>query len=501
MTNARSRILWTLFAVVSIVSGTLIAIRFAQGYRPSRDRLVAGNGLLVVNSTPKGARVFINDRFTTATDDTLYLDPGEYTVSIQKDGYFTWNKTVQVEQELVTQANALLFPTAPSLSPLTFSGAEHLAPSPDGQRIAFYSASSSAQTKNGYYVHELSDNPLAFQRGSRQIAQVSELFPAEETQMLWSPNSSQLILISPYKAVLLDPSRLNDLNELTDISFQLNTILSQWEEEMYLRDRERLAVFPAEIQQIATQSAVNVYFSPDEEKVLYTATESFTLAENILPSKPASNTQPQERTTEIGGIYIYDRKEDRQFRIGTDEQYLTALATKNADADQTSNAVETTTTQHSTTVDQLDLRTLNGDDAVAGDTDSVQEPQFNPQKVLLANDLYQRPVSLESSPSAFQRLQDADGDIDRTIISFKTYHSPLFSHGFQWFPNSYHIITHDATGITITEYDNTNAVRIYSGPFENSFVYPWPNGSRLIIQTNFNQGTSVPINLYTIDLK
>jgi len=77
MTNARSRILWTLFAIIAIVSGTLIAIRFAQGYRPSRDTLVAGNGLLVANSTPKGARVIINDRFTTATDDTLYLDPGE----------------------------------------------------------------------------------------------------------------------------------------------------------------------------------------------------------------------------------------------------------------------------------------------------------------------------------------------------------------------------------------------------------------------------------------
>lgn len=470
MTNARSRILWTLFALVSIVAGTLIAIRFAQGYRPSRDTLVAGNGLLVVNSTPKGARVLVNDRFTTATDDTIYLDPGEYTVSIQKDGYFPWNKTVQVEKELVTQANALLFPTAPSLAPITFSGAENLAPSPDGQRIVFYSASSSAQTKNGYYVLELSDNPLAFQRGPRQITQVSATFSPEETQTLWSPNSSQLILISPQKTVLLDPSRLNSVDDLPDISFQLNTILSQWEEEMYLRDRERLALFPKEMQEIASQSAVNVYFSPDEEKLLYTATRSFTLPENIVPAKPASNTQPQERTTEVGGIYVYDRDEDRQFRIGTDQQFINSLSINN----------------------ELD-------EPESTDTELPPAP-FNPQKMLLANDLFRRPLSLEASPSAFQRLQDPE-DVTNTILNFKTYHSPLFSHGFQWFPNSFHIITNTPEGITITEYDNTNAVRIYSGPYEPGFVYPWPNGSRLIIQTNFNQGTMVPLNLYTIDLK
>lgn len=468
MTNARGRILWTLFALVTIVAGTLIAIRFAKGYRPSRDSLVAGNGLLVANSTPKGARVLINDRFTTATDDTLYLDPGEYTVSIQKDGYFPWTKTVQIEQELVTQANALLFPIAPSLAPITFSGSENPAPSPDGQRIVFYSASSSAETKNGYYVLELSDNPLAFQRGPRQITQASSSFPPEETQTLWSPNSSQLILVSPTKTVLLDPGRLNTVEELPDMSFQLSTLLSQWEEEMYLRDRERLALFPEKIRQIATQSAVNVYFSPDEEKMLYTATTSFTLPDEIVPAKPASNTQPQKRTTEVGGIYIYDRNEDRQFRIGTDQQFLTAL---------------------SQTVPEI--------------TSAKEEIQalFNPQKLLLADDLYRRPLTLEASPSAFRRLQDAAGNTDNTILMFKTYHSPLFSHGFQWFPNSAHIITNNAEGITITEYDNTNAVRIYSGPYENNFVYPWPNGSRLIIQTNFNQGTTAPINLYTIDLK
>lgn len=473
MTNARGRILWTTFAVVSVVLGTLLAIRLASGYRPSRETIVAGNGLLVVNSTPKGARVLINDRFTTATDDTVYLDPDTYNVTIQKDGYFPWQKTLEVEQELVTQANALLFPTAPSLSPLTLSGAMKPAPSPDGQRIAYYTASSSAENKNGFYVQELTDSPLAFQRGSRQITRESSLFPPEDTLVLWSPNSSQIVLISPNKAVLVDPGRLNEVEALPDISFQLNTTLSQWEEEMYLRDRERLALFPPLLQEVATSSAVNVYFSPDEEKILYTATKVFTLPEGIVSPKPASNTQPQERTTEIGGIYVYDREEDRQFRIATDTQYLLSLS---------------------------DGFGVDQDATAIADTDVAPNPEYNPQKMLLADDLAsRRPLSLEASPSAFARLQS--DDIEDTFLNFRTYHSPLFSHGVQWFPNSVHLITHDPTGITIQEYDATNAVRVYSGPFVPDFVYPWPNGSRLIIMTNFNQGDIVPLNLYTIELK
>lgn len=447
MTNARARIFWTLFALVSISLGTAIAIRFAQGYRPSRETLVAGRGLLVANSTPTGARVMVNGRFASATNDTLYLDPGTYSVEIAKEGYLPWKKDLLIEKELVTQANALLFPAAPSLTPLTFVGALKPIPSPDGQRLAYYTASASADVNNGFYVLDLTDNPLALQRGPRQVARPSVDFPADTTRVVWSPNSSQLLLVSPRKSVLLDPTRLTDLSNQPDITFQLSGIFSQWEEEMYLRDRERLAKFPDFIQEIATSSAVNVYFSPDEKRLLYTARETFVVPDTLIPPKPSSSTQLQTRTTEVGKVYVYDREEDRQFLIGQDDHFTLELANKS----------------------------------------------------LLATDLNSpRALSLEASPSAFVRLQAKQPE--ETVQNFLRYHTPLFTHGFQWFPNSSHIIKHNG-GITIMEYDSTNAVRVYSGPFNQSFVYPWPNGSRLIVLTNFNQDAQVPENLYTIELR
>ena len=50
------------------------------------------------------------------------------------------------------------------------------------------------------------------------------------------------------------------------------------------------------------------------------------------------------------------------------------------------------------------------------------------------------------------------------------------------------------------EYDGGNKTTLYAGPFDPSFLYTWPDGSGLIILTNFNDET-VPPNLYRVGLR
>ena len=70
-----------------------------------------------------------------------------------------------------------------------------------------------------------------------------------------------------------------------------------------------------------------------------------------------------------------------------------------------------------------------------------------------------------------------------------------------WFPSSRHLILTLNGKIDVMEYDRTNWVTIYSGPFVDDFVAPWTNGSRIIILTNLNgDATSLP-NLYTVNLR
>lgn len=459
--HINTRVVYTLLSFMIIAGGTILAVQYAKGnYRLTRQGIFPESGLLSANSFPSGAQVFIDGKLVTATDDTLYLSPGEYDISILKDGYTPWQKRLRIDKELVTQTNALLFPAAPSLTALTFTGVQNLSPSPDGQRLIYYTASASAETRNGLYLVELSGNPLNLQRTPRQIATDDTGFDLAQSEFIWSPDSTQLLLIDQNndRQVLLELDRRNDLASLPDMSFRSARLLSEWEEEMYLRERQFLSEFPREVISIATQSAVNVYLSPDKTRLVYTATASAILADGLTPPVPATNTQPQERQLQPGGIYVYDIEEDTNFRVGSDGHWQ-KVSTQSAEA----------------------------------------ASRFIGYKQLLARDVANRtPLTLAASPSAFTRLQATDSALV-TASNFKQYHTPLYTPTFQWHPDSSHLIYTVDNQIRIKSYDNTNDTVIYSGPYASDFVYPWPDGSRLLIQTGFSTGA--PENLYAISLR
>lgn len=445
--KVNKRVAYTLVSFIIVIAGTILMIQYANGgYRLTNNGIVQGTGLLAANSFPTGAEVLVNGKLVTATDDTLYLEPGEYDVEISKDGYIPWKKKLTIEEALVAQTNATLFPIAPNLSRLSFTGVANISPSPDGQKIVYHTASQSAARKNGLYVMELGNNlPISLDRGPRQIAEDVPGMNLQEASFIWSPDSSEIMVITEEKEMLIPADRTSDLRTLSDISFQRKQILSEWESEMYLKERQYLSEFPDEVIKVATQSAKNVYLSPDKERILYTATQAVTIPEDLLPALPARSNQPEERSLQPGSIYVYDREEDRNFKIASEP--------KNA---------------------------------------------LNLSKQLLATDLSSvTPVSITSSPSAFTKLQASNSA--QTVQQFNQYYTSLYTETLQWFPDSRHLFFVQDDAIKIVEYDATNVFTLYSGPFEKSFVYPWPDGSRLLILTSFSP--DAPVNLYAIELK
>ena len=443
--------IYTFASAVFIVLGTAVAIQYAKGnFRLTEQGFVQGTGLLAANSFPTGAEVHIDGKLVTATDDTLYLEPNYYTVDIIKEGYTTWSKRISIEKELVTQTNAQLFPLAPSLSTLTVTGITNLQPSPDGEKIVYYSASASAERKNGLYILALtSTNSFSLSSGPKQIAEASATFDLEAARYIWSPDSSEVMLLTPNRTVLLDVNRLNVLDTLPDVGFKQKQILSEWEQEMYLRERQVLSEFPPEFIAIATTSAENVFVSPDKRRVVYTATAAAAIPENIVSTAlPSTNSVAEIRQLEPNTVYVYDREEDRNYLVGA------------------SKTTEAETAKHAKKL-------------LAVDT-------FNPASPLLT-----------ASPSAFSSLQASESA--QTADAFNGYHSPAYANTFQWYPNSKHLLYIEDAAIKIMEFDGGNTVTLYSGPFAKEFVYPAPNGERLIIVTSFSP--SSPLNFYAVELQ
>ncbi|MEI8233014.1 MAG: PEGA domain-containing protein, partial [bacterium] len=255
--NMRLYIFLATFVFISL--GTFLMIRYAQGYRPTKTGTIKGTGLLSANSFPTAAEVYINGKLTTATDNTLNLDPSTYDVEIKKDGYHTWSKKLEITAELVTETNAQLFPTSPSLEPLTYTGAIQPIPAPDGTKLAFTVASASAVAKNGLYVQDLSSSPISLNKTARQIARTENTYDYTTSTYTWSPNGSEILVSFASGAhILLDVTQFNDLAGLKDVTVRLPQILSEWELELAREERVNLLKLPDFMANIATGSATNL---------------------------------------------------------------------------------------------------------------------------------------------------------------------------------------------------------------------------------------------------
>jgi len=384
MRNFRPTLI-SIIILCSILAAAAAIIAYGRGYRLDfKKTSIKPTGLIAAQSDPTGAQIYVDGKLKTATNASFGIDPGFYTVTISKEGYLSWEKKLRVQGEIVSNATAFLFPTNPSLSPLTVQGITNPVLSPDGTKIAYLIPD------KGLWYYELSEGPLGRNRDPIQIDQNSS-FDFKTTQILWSPDATQLLADNRLYTITKP-------NIFIDITATRDQLLADWATQQKETEFQKLAAFKQPIIDMATSSAKIISFSPDESKILYEATASATIPKVIVPPLIGTNPTQETRTITTNKYYVYDSHEDKNYFL-LDKKELTETA------------------------------------------------------------------------------------------------------NIHWFPTSRHLLLTLKGKIDVMEYDRTNWVTIYSGPFVDNFVAPWTNGSRIIILTNLNgDATSLP-NLYTVNLR
>lgn len=394
------KVVLTLVVLVLLVIATAGVILYGRGYRFSFNNGKADlstTGLLVATSTPDGAQVFVNGHLTTATDNTINLSPGTYDIKIFKQGYYAWEKKLNIDKGVVTKADALLFPTAPKLESITNLGVNNPVIDPTHTKIA-YTVSSQDIKKNGAYILDITSRPiLTLQGSSSQIADnTSALFSS--ARLTWAPDGSELMASvsaqSQISAYLLRPNTFND--NPSDVTATLTTVKDQWAKIENDKNRSRMNSIPSKARNMVRNNFNIIAFAPDDSKILYSASVSANLPQVITPALIGTNSTPEERNIKKDAIYVYDIKEDRNYLI----------------------------------------------------KDSLDE-----ETELL-----------------------------------------------EWLPDSNHLIYVHERQIDIMDYDATNSIKVYAGPFIDKYVFPWTDNSRIVILTDLGN-TDSPPNLYTISLK
>lgn len=376
-------------------------ILYGKGYRLNLsgkgNKILAGTGLLVLTSTPNGARVYLNDNLTTATDDTINLPPGDYDVRIEKDGYYPWKKHVVLKNEAVTKTDAVLFPVVPKLEGVTLLGAEQPLVDSTGSFIAYKVSSSSAEN-NGIYILSLNRPIISFGSSTKQIAS-DKVDNFSNATMEFSPDGLSMLatIEAPAgdKIYLLKTDVLN--TEPQNVTYTVEQVRKQWELMQQQLDKKFITSLPQVMRSFVQENFSQPQLSPEGDKILYIASQSATMPHFINPPLPSTNSTPETRNIVKGNAYVYQIKEDKNY-------LLYAL------------------------------------------TPNEQLPHFI------------------------------------------------------WHPSSAHVVFVENKRIVSMEYDGGNKTTLYAGPFDPNFLYAWPDGSGLIILTNFNDET-VPPNLYRVGLR
>lgn len=319
------------FLVVGIIG--FFVIQYAKGLRfNTKTFSFDETGILVSTSTPDGAQVLINGKLKAATNENLTLVPDTYDIEIIKEGYLPWRKRMTIKASEVSKTDAILFPKAPTLAPLTFDGAVRAFSTHDGTKLAWLvKANTQSQesiqlgnngtngNKTGLWIIELSNLPFGFAREARHITDAD----LTESTVLWSPDGRGILIQKGNSYFLIETNKFTRQESLVALSQTQGTkIISNWQAQEEKRVAAQIKKLPEDVQDMLQRKTKTFIFSPDETKVLYVTSGSATLTNNLITSVPGSSSQKQDREIKPNKTYVYDIKEDRNFLIDEDSSAL-----------------------------------------------------------------------------------------------------------------------------------------------------------------------------------
>ena len=93
----------SILITLAIYTGAIFIFFYVSGWRIDlMDQSIKKTGVLTVESSPILADIYVDDEYRGRTNKSMTLDIGEYNIKVSKEGYFDWNKKVDIIEEKST---------------------------------------------------------------------------------------------------------------------------------------------------------------------------------------------------------------------------------------------------------------------------------------------------------------------------------------------------------------------------------------------------------------
>jgi len=294
-------------------------IFYANGWRwDFKQGRATKIGIIVLKATPKNdLKIYLDGQLQNRTKTPFRIAqvPGAYTLKVEKDGFLSWEKTIQVSEQITSlEENIILVPKDPKTTPLVENPiTPQLSPN---QREILYKKI--VQGKEALYRRAIknSEEENIYEPKTGTIGQFSwlnnDIVLAQNNQTLLvidKNNNNQFIISAPGilpETIALNPKNNNEIFGIIDGSLYKFNLLNQKLDLI----KQSVSVFkPAQnalfyIKQLEDKTAIfKSDFSGNSEEQLYQFLGTISDIKVIFPNE---KQQKIAVLTKSGSLYLVD---------------------------------------------------------------------------------------------------------------------------------------------------------------------------------------------------
>ncbi|MDO8601379.1 MAG: hypothetical protein Q7R46_01710 [bacterium] len=282
-------------------------ILYSQGYRfDFEKRKITQTGAIFLQIEPKQTEIYINGELVKKTDfffGSALLEnllPGDYKITLKKEGYYLWEKNLGVEEKQVTEVkNIILVPSKIDFTVLS-KNIEDFWIAPDGKKAVFLEKNIPPETGWALKLYDLEKNVKSYLIG----------LPMGLLNLEWSPDSKEIYLDINGESFGLRLDKLPlALIKRTALSSPKNVLII-FGDYTFSREEETLYFFNKDSQTFEKllEGVKDLKTSPDNKKLVFFSPSEiwiFYLKDKTeMPTKKAGERQFLVRLSErIGDVF------------------------------------------------------------------------------------------------------------------------------------------------------------------------------------------------------